>query len=86
MTKKGLLTSEQAEDVLHLLGQREVRTLGEITIALSHLDEYMRIQQLTGCYDLGALATGQHCTLGALTGYSVTSTVRRSPCRNTSIR
>ena len=48
MLKKGLLSSEQVEDVLHLLGEGDTRTFGEILIDLGHLDDDMMMQQLTG--------------------------------------
>ena len=48
MVKKGLLTAEQVEDVLYLLGEGDVRTFGEIAIDLGHIYDDVMMQQLTG--------------------------------------
>lgn len=48
MVKKGLLTAEQVADVLHLLGEGDNRTFGEIAIDLGHIDDDVMMQQLMG--------------------------------------
>ena len=44
MVKKGLLSAEQVEDVLYLLGEGDARTFGEIAIDLGHIDDEMMMQ------------------------------------------